>query len=484
MTNGCGSPCATCGCSPCSCPNPTILNQPRLLSPTVSGGIFTGGTFNGPNINGGTTVGQSIQGATIDCATQGCTQSPGTSDSTLATTAFVEIAINNLISASNPNFCDAVQTCISGAPTLCSQIISCINTTPGSINNFIAFDPSVFASTLQVGVARFASLAELQAATPLLAVEAFGLSAFFAAGGPNPLWTAFEGAVTGIVSGSPTFCTDVFACGVAPLLNPVFTGVPQAATAAPGTNTAQIATTAFVQAAVGAFGAFFAPIDNPTFTGIPAAPTAAPGTNTTQLATTAFVTAAVTPLAPLANPVFSGNPQAPTPLTTDSDDTIATTSFVHAAIDAEARTLFFSSATVGNVGGGADTVAYSHTIAGGTLAVNGDTIEFEATGTTAAGASMRIRIEFGAATVFDSAVIGTAAAETWNLRGTIFRTGANAQKLTGSLTLSDPTQQAVAHYAVGAEALAGNVTLRMLLNGTIANDVVAEAYKDRYVAAP
>lgn len=35
-----------------------------------------------------------------------------------------------------------------------------------------------------------------------------------------------------------------------------------------------------------------APIASPTFTGIPAAPTAAPGTSTTQIATTAFVTAA------------------------------------------------------------------------------------------------------------------------------------------------------------------------------------------------
>lgn len=36
-----------------------------------------------------------------------------------------------------------------------------------------------------------------------------------------------------------------------------------------------------------------APLASPTFTGTPAAPTAAPGTNTTQVATTAFVTAAV-----------------------------------------------------------------------------------------------------------------------------------------------------------------------------------------------
>jgi hypothetical protein len=36
-----------------------------------------------------------------------------------------------------------------------------------------------------------------------------------------------------------------------------------------------------------------APLASPTFTGVPAAPTATAGTNTTQLATTAFVTAAV-----------------------------------------------------------------------------------------------------------------------------------------------------------------------------------------------
>lgn len=40
-------------------------------------------------------------------------------------------------------------------------------------------------------------------------------------------------------------------------------------------------------------GTTFAMSAGPTFTGVPAAPTAAPGTNTTQLATTAFVTAAV-----------------------------------------------------------------------------------------------------------------------------------------------------------------------------------------------
>jgi hypothetical protein len=137
----------------------------------------------------------------------------------------------------------------------------------------------------------------------------------------------------------------------APLASPTFTGVPAAPTATAGTNTTQIATTAFVTSAVSAGtstsfsgslagevtgtqsatvvgnGAVIgkvltgytsgagtvaatdnilqaiqkingndvlkAPLASPTLTGVPAAPTATAGTNTTQIATTAFVTGAV-----------------------------------------------------------------------------------------------------------------------------------------------------------------------------------------------
>ena len=62
-------------------------------------------------------------------------------------------------------------------------------------------------------------------------------------------------------------------------ISPVFTGVPIAPTAAAGTATTQLATTAFVS-------------NSPIFSGTPRAPTAAQGTNTTQIASTAFVQAA------------------------------------------------------------------------------------------------------------------------------------------------------------------------------------------------
>lgn len=96
--------------------------------------------------------------------------------------------------------------------------------------------------------------------------------------------TDVEIAVSGIPSAS-----DLNA--KAPLASPNFTGIPLAPTAAQGTNTTQLATTAFVNAEIAADIATKADLAGPTFTGVPAAPTASAGTNTTQLATTAFVQA-------------------------------------------------------------------------------------------------------------------------------------------------------------------------------------------------
>ncbi|WP_336996548.1 phage tail protein [Leclercia sp. UBA7405] len=78
----------------------------------------------------------------------------------------------------------------------------------------------------------------------------------------------------------------------------------------------------------------YAPKASPTLTGAPKAPTAAAGNNSTQIATTAFVQAALAPKAPLANPALSGKPTAPTAAQTVNDTQIATTAFVKAAIAA------------------------------------------------------------------------------------------------------------------------------------------------------
>jgi hypothetical protein len=139
----------------------------------------------------------------------------------------------------------------------------------------------------------------------------------------------------------------------APLASPALTGVPTAPTASPGTNTTQLATTAYADA----IAALKANLASPTFTGTPAAPTAAVDTNTTQIATTAMVlaqAASATPLmdgsaavgtstrfargdhvhptdtsrAPLASPTFTGTPAAPTAAVDTNTTQIATTAMV------------------------------------------------------------------------------------------------------------------------------------------------------------
>jgi hypothetical protein len=72
-------------------------------------------------------------------------------------------------------------------------------------------------------------------------------------------------------------------------VSPVFTGTPTAPTATAGTNTTQLATTAFVTTADN----LKANLASPTLTGTPLAPNAAAGTNTTQIATTAWVLASI-----------------------------------------------------------------------------------------------------------------------------------------------------------------------------------------------
>ncbi|HCO6314617.1 TPA: phage tail protein [Escherichia coli] len=110
----------------------------------------------------------------------------------------------------------------------------------------------------------------------------------------------------------------------APKASPTFTGTPKAPTPAEGNNTTQLATTAFVQAALTALisGApatldtlkeiaaainndpkfsttinnaleLKAPLSSPALTGTPTAPTAEQSVNNTQIATTAFVKSAI-----------------------------------------------------------------------------------------------------------------------------------------------------------------------------------------------
>jgi hypothetical protein len=90
------------------------------------------------------------------------------------------------------------------------------------------------------------------------------------------------------------------------LNSPEFTGIPTSPTAASGTNTNQIATTSFVINVLSGKADIVtvdvslnlkADSESPIFTGTPSAPTATSGTNSTQIATTAFVSDAVSGVA-------------------------------------------------------------------------------------------------------------------------------------------------------------------------------------------
>jgi hypothetical protein len=144
--------------------------------------------------------------------------------------------------------------------------------------------------------------------TTQLATTAF-VTAAIAAGMAGTV-TTFNGR-SGAVN---LIANDVSAAGGAMLVSPAFTGTPTAPTAAPSTSNTQLATCAFVMAAVATGGGVLtfngragavtlttadvsavggALLASPAFTGSPTAPTALAGTNTTQLATCAFVMAAV-----------------------------------------------------------------------------------------------------------------------------------------------------------------------------------------------
>ena len=187
---------------------------------------------------------------------------------------------------------------------------------------------------------------------------------------------ALNAAVTAIINGAPVDRRDFNAISnnidlinnTASLLaadvalksyinSPTFTGVPAAPTVVPGTNTTQLATTAFVfEANSGLRSAMlantaaiaydlktnYAPLVSPSLQGVPLAPTAAPGTNNTQVATTGYTDNAVNTLSiaaftqinlrsTIASPTFTGVPAAPTVVPGTNTTQLATTAFVFEA---------------------------------------------------------------------------------------------------------------------------------------------------------
>jgi len=180
--------------------------------------------------------------------------------------------------------------------------------------------------------------------------------------------TAYADAAVSVLSGTTNTALALKAsvaslASYATLASPALTGTPVAPTATAGTNSTQIATTAFVLAngtvlgsstplmdsGAGAVGTATvaahadhvhptdtsrAPLASPALTGVPTAPTAAALTNNTQIATTAYADTAGALKAPLASPALSGVPTAPTATTGTNTSQLATTAFVAASLTA------------------------------------------------------------------------------------------------------------------------------------------------------
>jgi hypothetical protein len=305
----------------------------------------------------------------------GPTAAPGNNTAQLATTQFVTAAVA-AATAGVTSFNGR-----SGAVTLTSAdvgavAVSSFNGREGAVN-LIGNDVSAAGGALLASPAFLGTPTAPTAApgtnSPVLATCAFVAAAIAAAASGV---TSFNGR-SGVVTLS---AADLTGAGGALLASPAFSGVPSGPTAAPGANTTQLATCAFVTAAIAAVGATVtsfnsrtgaitliandisgaggALLASPALTGTPTAPTAAPATSNTQLATTAFVNAALAaaPYLPLSGGTLTGA------LTPSAAGIVGVTTATNANVGAVGEILFTLISTGVSVGSGA-------TVTVGTLAL-------------------------------------------------------------------------------------------------------------------
>lgn len=284
------------------------------------------------------------------------TPAPGDNSTKVATTAFVDAAIAALPTAGVSSF-----NTRTGAVTLTTADVTGAGGAPIA-SPALTGTPTAPTAAQTVNDTTLATTAYVH--TALAGFTPTGVVASF---------NSRTGAVT-------LLGNDISAAGGALVASPTFTGTPAAPTATVGTNTTQLATCAFVQAAVtagaagvtsfngrsgvvtmiaadvtGVGGALLA---SPAFTGVPTAPTPAQASNDTTVATTAYVRAAISGIATgvssfnsrtgavtllgadvsaaggalLASPTFTGTPSAPTPGASSNDTSLATTAWVTSKI--------------------------------------------------------------------------------------------------------------------------------------------------------
>ena len=271
------------------------------------------------------------------------------------------------------------------------------------------------------------------------------------------------GTVTSVLgnTGAVTL-SELVTGGVAPISSPIFSGTPTAPTPIESDNSTKIATTAFVQTAIGDISGGtvtsvlgntgvvtlselvtggVAPISSPTFSGTPTAPTPNNADNSTKLATTAFVTNAASLLAPLASPTFTGNPVAPTATFGTNTTQVATTAFVQAA----------TAGTVTSVVGNGGVVTLSELVTGGVAPIASPTFTGNPVAPTATFGTNTTQV---ATTAFVQTAIGDISG------GTVTSVLGN----TGAVTLSELVTGGVAPIA--SPTFTGIVTTPAMVVGS------------------
>jgi hypothetical protein len=171
-------------------------------------------------------------------------------------------------------------------------------------------------------------------------------------------------------------------------------------------------------------GGVIAPLASPTFTGTPAAPTASPGTNTTQLATTAFVQAALQAVYPVGS-IYTNATNATNPGTLLGFGTWTAFGAGRVPVGFNAADPLFDTAE--ETGGSKDAIVVSHTHTGSTASA-GDHSHF----TVAAGGTYSAPI--GSTNTVRTP--GSGGDREYNLEGTASTAGAGLTSTAGAHTHS------------------------------------------------
>ena len=294
------------------------------------------------------------------------TASSGTNSTQIATTAFVSTAVATLRSSTNANLSAANSEINSKAPIaspdftgtpLAPEIIDLADRTRRiATTKFVGDVIAAANSAANNGLSVKAPLnsPELTGAptAPTSANITYTLDSNWVA--TKNLVVGFSGAnqsrlaTIGFVANALSTMPFPDLTTLAPKASPALTGIPTAPTAGPGTNTTQIATTAFVTqyspvlSVNGATGSVAlgvadisgaAPINSPTFTGTPLLTDSPPGgDDSKKIASTEWVKDITDTLAPRSSPTFIGTVTVPTVSSASSTTVAASTAWVRARI--------------------------------------------------------------------------------------------------------------------------------------------------------